>query len=117
MLGGRTHAAEGLFQPCWGKQSEYSQSGRADHKCMRLESGEKDAFPCSYLESFLFYIDVELSFQNVEELILARMYMRRWFSSGRQQCLHQKEGSVGILRFSEVSRQISIFPLRQAEGW
>src|SRR5262249_52152986 len=101
---------------CWGKQSEYSQWGRADHKCMRLESGEKDAFPCSYLESFLSYIDVELSFQNVEEFILARVYMRRWFSSGRQHCLHQKEGSVGIPRFSGVCRQIPVFPLGQADG-
>ena len=48
------------------------------------------------------YIDVELSFQDVEELVLARMHVRRRFGSGRQDCLHQEEGSVGILGFCEV---------------
>jgi hypothetical protein len=48
---------------------------------MRLESGEKDAFPCLPVEKFFSYVHVELSFENVEELVLTRMHMRRRFSS------------------------------------
>jgi hypothetical protein len=52
---------------------------------MRLVSSEKDAFPRFYLESFLSYIYVELSWEDVEEFVLTRMHMRRRFSSGRHQ--------------------------------
>lgn len=47
-----------------------------------VESGEKDAFPCFSVKNFLAYINVELSFENVEELVLARMNMRRRLGSG-----------------------------------
>ena len=49
---------------------------------MRLESGEKDAFPRFQLESFVSYIHVELSFENVEEFVLTRVHMWRRFASG-----------------------------------
>src|SRR5262249_47260829 len=110
-LGGCTHTAEGFFQSCGSEESERSQSRRADQKCVWFESGEKHTFPRFYLESFLPYIHVELPFQDVEEFVLARVYMGRWFSSRCQQCLHQEKGPVGILLFSEVHRQISVFPL------
>ena len=68
--------------PAGREQSEDAKPRRADNKCVRLEFGEKDAFPRFHLESFLSYIHVELSFENVEEFVLARVHMRRRFASG-----------------------------------
>src|SRR5258708_1996775 len=82
IFGRRSYAAEGFFQPSRGEQSEETKPRRADNKCVRLEFGEKDAFPCIHLESFLCYIHVELSFENVEEFVLTRVHMRRRFISG-----------------------------------
>jgi hypothetical protein len=48
---------------------------------MRLKSGEKDTFPCFSIENFLSYIHIELSFENVEELVLTRVHVRRWLGS------------------------------------
>jgi len=48
---------------------------------MRLESREKDAFTSFPVEDFFSYIHIELSFENVEELVLTRMHMRRRLSS------------------------------------
>src|SRR4030095_6307109 len=79
------------------------------------ESGKKHAFPRFHLESFLSYIHVELSFKDVEKFVLACVHVRRRFSSGRQHCLHQVEGSVAILLFREVCREIPVCPLRQPQ--
>jgi hypothetical protein len=48
---------------------------------MRLEPGEKDTFPCFPIENFFSYIHIELPFENVEELVLTRMHMRRRLGS------------------------------------
>jgi hypothetical protein len=49
---------------------------------MRLESGEKNAVPYLSVENAFSYIHIELSIENVEELVLTRMHMRRRLSSG-----------------------------------
>ena len=76
-LGRRVRLTEGFFQPSWAEQSEQSKAGRTDHKCMRGEPWKENAFPLRYFKSFFSHINVELSVENVEEFVLARMYMRR----------------------------------------
>jgi|SRR6516162_8732320 len=75
---------------------------------MRLESGEKDAVPCLAVEDFFSYIHVELSFENVEELVLTRMHMRRRLSSRYQSCL--KEGECSLVSCVSV-RSVSNLPM------
>jgi hypothetical protein len=58
--------------------SKRSRGERITKACgVSLE--EKDAFPGCYLEGFLSYIHIELSFEQVVEFIFARMHVRRGF--------------------------------------
>src|SRR5262249_57998846 len=67
-----------------------------------------ESFASPQCEDLLSYSGFQFAGKDKKRFVLARVYMRRWFSSGRQHCLHQKEGSVGILLFSEVGRQIPV---------
>jgi hypothetical protein len=82
---------------------------------VRHESRKEHAFSCSYLEGFLAHIHIKLSLENIEEFVLIRMYVWRRLVSGRQGCLDEKEGPVGVIRFREVGRQISHVPLGKVE--
>ena len=57
-----------------------SQGERITNAC-GLNLGRNTHSPASHLESFLSHVHVELSFQNVEELVLARVHMWRRFAS------------------------------------
>jgi len=82
---------------------------------VRHESGKEDAFSCPYLEGFLAYIHIKLSFENIEEFVLIGMYMRRRLVSGCQGYLDEEEGPVGVIRLREVCRQTSHIPLGKFE--
>ena len=64
---------------------------------MRFESGEKDAFPCFCVENLLSYINVELSFENVEELLLTRVHMRTKIASNSEKAPLLSADSVRLV--------------------
>src|SRR5215468_11146914 len=88
ILSGRTRAAKCVFQPCRSEQSEQANPRGPDRKCVWFQSGKKDAFSPFHFETFLSHIDIELSFENVEELVFARVLVRRGFISGCERCFH-----------------------------
>src|SRR5262249_12360650 len=77
----RTHSAEGFFQSSGGVQNEHAKARGANNKCVRLELGKEDGFTRFHSKDLFCHIYVELSFEDVEEFILARVYMRRRFIS------------------------------------
>ena len=53
-----------------------------------LNLGRKTHFPSFTVRILIFYINVDLSFENVKEFVLTRVHMLRRFISGCQSCLH-----------------------------
>src|SRR5215831_19630319 len=96
--------AKNFLQSRRCEQSQEAKPRRADNKRVWAEPGHKHAFPSFYIESSFSYINVEFSFEDIEEFVLARVHVRGRFSSGRQHCLYQQESSASILCFREVGR-------------